>query len=513
MGFFKILLFWYLRFSGQGLNFSIGFIKCGNLNEEEVFMNKTIGFLLVLIFMISCSLQAAPEDFSAEMDKVMEHFTKLEHFSGVILVAHEGDVLYTKAFGEANKDWHIPNSLNTRFELASIAKLFTGIAIMQLVEQEKLGLDDPVEKHLPDFPFGEEITILHMLTHTSGLPDWTSHPRFRSIWTQVRTIEQMQSLIFDQKIKHESPGEKFEYSSSGFILLGSVLEQIHGKSFAAVIKENILDPVGMTETSIANPENVVENRAAGYIKSATGKFSTNVYWLLPFVASAGIQSTVGDMLKLDQALYSNELLSPETQEKMYKPFLEENWGILWRLDEAYGNRIAWHGGETTGVSAMFRRYLQDKYTIIILSNYHRAGRPLTHVVEPLLFGDEYELPKLTLGEYLFKKMNVNSIGKTIQDFENLIEKEVYTIESDEDLNDFGYTLMKEGRMEMALGIFKLNCRLFPDVANTYDSLGEAFLKTGDLQSALENYEKALELNPELFSAKMALTKIKALLEK
>jgi len=476
-------------------------------------MRKKLQFLFVVFCFICCNLSAVARDFPSEMDRVMDHFTKLELFSGVVLVAQEGKVLYAKAFGEANKDFHIPNTLHTRFELASISKLFTGIAVIQLVEKGKIGLDDPVQKHLPDFPFGDKITILHLLTHTSGLPDWTSHPRFRSIWTQVKTIDQMKSLVFDQKLKHESPGEKFEYSSAGFILLGAILERIYGKSFAAVIKDTILDPLGMTETTIANPENVVENRATGYVKSSTGRFSTNVYWLLPYVASAGIQSTAGDMLKLDQALYGDKLLSQESQEKMYKPFIGKDWGILWRLWEVHGNRIAWHGGETTGVSAMFRRYLEDKYTLIILSNYHRAGRPLTSVVEPLLFGDEYELPKPTLREYLFRNMTEKGIKNTLRNFDNLIKKEGYTVDSQDNLNGFGYELMREERMDMALGIFRLNCRLFPDEANTYDSLAEAFLKIGDLESALINYEKALELDPKLDSAKIGIKRINILLKK
>ncbi len=476
-------------------------------------MRKKLQILFVVFCFICCNLSVVAGDFSSEMDRVMGHFTKLKMFSGVVLVAQEGKVLYAKAFGEANKDFSIPNTLHTRFELASISKLFTGIAVMQLVEKGKIGLDDPVQKHLPDFPFGDKITILHLLTHTSGLPDWNSHSRFRLIWTQVKTIDQMKSLVFDQKLKHESPGEKFIYNSSGFILLGAILERVYGKSFAAVIKDTILDPLGMTETTIANPENIVENRATGYVKSSTDRFSTNVYWLLPYVASAGIQSTAGDMLKLDQALYGDKLLSRETQEKMYKPFIGKDWGILWRLGEVHGNRIAWHGGETTGVSAMFRRYLEDKYTLIILSNYHRAGRPLTWVVEPLLFGDEYELPKPTLREYLFRNMTEKGIKNTLRNFDNLLKKEEYAVLSQDNLNGFGYELMREERMDMALGIFRLNCRLFPEEANTYDSLAEAFLKIGDLESALMNYEKALELDPKLTSAEIGMRRIKILLKK
>jgi len=434
-----------------------------------------------------------------KIDEVMDEFVRIEHFSGCVLVAKEGKVLYSKAFGEANKDHRLPNTLDTRFSIGSVAKTFTGTGIMQLVEKGMLDVNDPVSKHLIDFPFGDNITIYHLLTHTSGLNDYSNHPRFRSFWTRIRKIDHIVPLIYGQKLKHKNPGEKFIYCSSGIVLLGAIIEQHTGQSYADYIRENILTPLDMNNTSITNLEDVVENRATGYIKSSTNVFKSNAYNLIPFIASAGIQTTVGDMLKFDQALYGTELLSEESKKVMFKPYIN-NFAACWRTAEVHGNFVLWHGGETAGVSAMFRRYTKDKYTLIILSNYHRTGRPVTWVLEPILFGDEYELPKQTLREFLYQNMITKGIKNTIKNVDKLLKDNGYEIKNDEDLNGFGYELLDIKRIDMAIEIFKLNTRLFPEVANTYDSLAEVYMIKGDKEAAIKSYKKALEIDPKLPSA-------------
>jgi len=468
-------------------------------------MKRILATVLVLAGLLTrAAAMEVPATFAADMDRVMAYFARMEHFSGVVLIAREGKVLYAKAFGEADKGHHILNTLQTKFELGSISKLFTGIAFMRLVEKGVVKLGDPVRLHLPEFPFGDDITLLHLLTHTSGLPDWTGHPDFLSLWPRLRKIHEMLPLIFGQKLKRNNPGQVFEYNSSGFILLGAIMERISGKSFAEYIAEDILVPFGLNDTRVANIEQVVENRATGYVKTSTGAFRTNVYYLLPFIASAGIQTTAGDMLKLDQALSGGRLLRPETQERMYTAFKDPGWGIVWRLAEVEGQKVAWHGGETTGVSAMFRRYLRDRLTLVVLSNYHAAGRPLTKVVEPLLFGRPYELPRPTLGEFLFSHLKAKGVAETVKDFDNLLADNGYGLGSSDDLNSFGYELMDDGLYDLAVEILKQNWRLYPREANTHDSLGEAYLRRGDLSSARVHYQKALELDPKSSSARFAL---------
>jgi len=446
-------------------------------------------------------------DILPKIDNVMARFVELEHFSGTVLVARKGRILYAKAFGEADKDHGVPNTINTRFELGSIAKVITGVGFMRLVERGIIGLEDTVIKHLPGFPFGDKIRIIHLLTHTSGLPDYTAHPRFRAAWPLLRTIDDFLPMIFEQKLLENTPGKTFSYSSSGFVLLGAIIERTSGHSFKEYIREEVLRPCGMTETSIANLEDVVPNRATGYAKDSLGRFSTYAYWMVPFIASAGIQTTAGDLLKLDRALAKGKLLKTETLDRMAEPFLEKNWGIVWRLAEIDGRKVVYHGGETMGVSAMYRRYLEDDMTLIVLSNYHRAGRPVAAAIEAILFGKPYEMPRPTAQEFLYQYMAGHHGVLPDEESGRLLKENGYDVPSATDLNSFGYELVKAGEIDMALQVFRMNTRMFPSEANAYDSLAETYLLKGDREGAIRNYQRALEINPQLGSAKAALDRL------
>lgn len=473
---------------------------------------KRTAFVLVLALGLGLTGLSAPRaDIAPEIDKVMARFVELEHFSGAVLVARNGRVLYAKAFGQANKDHGLPNTLHTRFELGSIAKLFTGVVFMRLVEKGVVGLEDPVVKHLPDFPFGDQIRIIHLLTHTSGLPNYSDHPSCRQAWwPRLRTIDVFLPFIYDQKLLEKVPGKKFAYNTSGFILLGAIIERKSGRSFRDYIRDEILRPCGMTETSVASLLDVVPNRATGYIKDGLGCFTPNSYWMFPFIAGAGIQSTAGDLLKFDRALGEGKLLKPETLDRMAEPYLEKNWGIVWRLDEIDGRKVAYHGGEADGVSAMFRRYLKDDAAIIVLSNYHRAGRPVAAALQAILFGKPYEMPRPTAPEFLFQYMAAHGGALPEGESGRLLKDNGYEVASPDDLNGFGYELLDAEELDQAIQVFSLNTRLFPKEANVFDSLAEAYLRKGDRESAVQYYRKALDIDPQLSSAKAAL---KRLLEK
>ena len=214
------------------------------------------------------------QELNEKIEEVITQLVKLDHFSGSVLVAKEGKILFAKAYGEANKDHHVKNTLKTKFNIGSITKTFTGVAIMQLAEKGKLKLEDPVVNYLEDFPYGNSITIFHLLTHTSGIKDYHQHPTIRSSWYRIRNISDVIPMIYGQKLEFDTPGEKFSYSSSEVVLLGAIIEKVTGNSFENYITENILLPVGMHYTEISCLADVVKNRATGYVKSSTGLFKT-----------------------------------------------------------------------------------------------------------------------------------------------------------------------------------------------------------------------------------------------
>ncbi len=470
-------------------------------------MTTTNRLILSITYCLILMLEIQAQEANQKIDEVMAEFIRLEQFSGSILVAKDGEVFYAKAFGEANKDHHVKNTLQTKFNIGSAGKTFTGISIMQLAERGKLDVIDPVIKHLEDFPFGDQITIHNLLTHTSGMGNYFAHPEFLNQMFRIRSVSDALPLIYDQELRFEIPGEQYGYSNSGIVVLGAIIEKVSGQGYEDYIKENILDPIEMYDTDMNYLDEIEENRASGYIKSPSGTFTSNIFMMPPANADGGIETTVEDLLKLDQALYGEKLLGEEFRDKMFTPF-KNNYGYCWRIEEKYGNTVTWHGGGAPGISAIFRRYVDDKYTLIVLSNYSGGASQVYKTIEAIIFGDEYEPPKPTLGEFIYQSMNEKGIDNTMQNIEQLLNNNGYKIQSSRTLNFIGYTLLGEEKLDMALAIFKLNVQLFPEEANPYDSLGDAYLEKGNTKLAIESFNNALEKDPNFESSKRKLEELK-----
>jgi CubicO group peptidase (beta-lactamase class C family) len=437
---------------------------------------------------------------------VIDKFVELDQFSGTILIAKDGNVIYAKAFGEADKDHHVLNKLNTKFNIGSIGKTFTGISIMQLAEDGKLEVNDPVIKYLPDFPFGDRIKIHHLLTHTSGTFNYFAHPDFQKKMFTIRSVSDALPLIYDQKLVFDTPGEKFSYSNSGIVILGAIIEKVSGQDYESYIKENILDPAGMYNTGINFGEEIIKNRSTGYIKTPTGIFKSNIFLVPPANADGGIETTAEDMLKYDQALYGDVLLSEESKEKMFTPFLR-SYAYCWRLDTIYGHPVVGHGGGAPGINARFYRFVDDKLTMIILSNFNLGANNVASTLEAVLFDQEYEMPRPKVEEFLYESMKEKGIDYTLENAEMLLEENGYKIRRDFEFNILGYTLLEEKLYDMAIAVFTINTRMFPNIANTYDSLAEAYMLSGDKESAIKYYKKALEVDPNFESSKKMLKKL------
>ncbi len=469
-------------------------------------MRHIVRVFIAAVICASPIVQSQSQELSEKIDEVMSDFVQLDQFSGCVLVAKDGEVLYAKAFGEANKDHHVPNTLQTKFNIGSIGKTFTGVAIMQLAERGLLDVDDPASAHLPGFPFGDQITIHHLLTHTSGTFNYFAHPEFAARMSRIRGVQDALPLIYEQDLRFDTPGAQFSYSNSGIVILGAVIEALTGREYAGYIRENILEPAGMWDTGINYWDQVVENRASGYIKRLSGEFTINIFTVPPANADGGIETTVEDMLRFDQALYGEELVGKESKDKMFSPFLND-YGYCWRIDERHGGTVVGHGGGAPGISADFQRFIDDGYTLVVLSNYDRAASPVSRAVEAVMYGEEYEPPRPTLGEYLYEHMKDEGVDRTPETVERLLSEGGYDITSSSRLNDLGYALLSEREVDMAVAVFRHNISLFPEEANPYDSLGEAYVIAGDREQAAHYYRKALEIDPTFESALRALERL------
>lgn len=363
---------------------------------------KHLSLALATLLAIPATVLASEGDVHArDIEALVERHAALQMFSGTVIVADHGKVVYSGAYGEANKDHRIPNRLDTSYNIGSIGKTFTAVAIMQLVEAGKLRLDDRLSKYLPDFPFPEKdtITLQQLLNHSSGLGDYMEHDDYKPKMSGIGTIADILPLIYAQKPMF-APGERFAYSNSGMVVLGAIIEKASGLSYPDYLQQHIFGPAGMQDSHLAQEDDVLANRAIGYMPNPNGGYRANVREIMPASADGGLHTTAPDLLRFDQALDRNTLLNAASQQQMLTPvgpapFYASGW-FTKRVD---GHLAVGHGGGAPGINAEFRRYPDDDVTVIVLSNYDMGATPLAEDIEKSLFGLPYTLPTRVDAEY------------------------------------------------------------------------------------------------------------------
>jgi CubicO group peptidase (beta-lactamase class C family) len=330
-----------------------------------------------------------------ELDAFVKKLADADVFSGAVLLARDGRVIYKKAFGEANKDFNAPNRADTKFNLGSMNKMFTGVAIAQLVERGKLSFDDPLSKFLPDFPTkeaAEKIKIKHLLTHTSGLGSYFNKKFFDSSREKYRTVEQMMELAKDEKLQFE-PGTKWSYSNTGMLVLGAVVEKVTGQSYYDYVRENIAKPAGMVNTDCYELDYVNPNLAVGYEKEYTDagvRFSNNIFkHVMRGGPAGGGYSTVEDLLRFDAALRAGKLVSAEMVKTLLAPKPEVNsprYGYGFGLDPE--KQIYGHSGGFPGISSNLDMFWSNGYTAVVMSNYGGGAFPVTEKMRELVLAGQ-----------------------------------------------------------------------------------------------------------------------------
>ena len=342
-------------------------------------MNKARGrfaVLSVLVLMLAAASAAqtpAPvEKQVATADEYLNRLVKDQQFSGAVLVARDGRVVLSKGYGMASLEADVPNAPRTRFRIGSITKQFTATAIMMLQEKGKLSTQDSICKYVDACPEAwQAVTVRHLLTHTSGIPSYTSLPDFIKTSTLPAKLDELIARFKDRPLTFQ-PGEKFSYNNSGYILLGHIIEKVSGQDYESFLRRNIFEPLKMASTGYDHTSKVLKDRASGYILN--GGALDNAPYLdmsLPHAAGA-LYSTVEDLYAWDQALYSEKLLSKKSFSEMLTPF-KNNYGYGWGVNDQYGLRRISHGGGINGFSTFIARYPEEKSTIIVLSNYQHAN--------------------------------------------------------------------------------------------------------------------------------------------
>lgn len=271
-------------------------------------LKKTLVIIVLSFFAVTKSVFA--QDKATEIDKMMQLYHDYGQLNGTVLVADGGEVMFKKGYGLANMEWDIANEPNTKFRIGSITKQFTSMLIMQLVAEGKIQLDEKMTNYLPDYRknTGNQVTIHHLLTHTSGIPSYTSLPNFfKDVSRNPYTVDEFVKQFCSDSLAFE-PGSKYSYSNSGYFVLGAIIEEVTGKTYETVLQKRILDPLHMKNTGYDHHETIITNRATGYEKTPSGYInSAYLDMSLPFSAGS-MYSTVEDLYLWNQALYTEDLL-------------------------------------------------------------------------------------------------------------------------------------------------------------------------------------------------------------
>ncbi|NMO18826.1 beta-lactamase family protein [Pyxidicoccus fallax] len=337
------------------------------------------------------------EEVASATRAYVEKLTAAEAFSGTVLIAQGDKVIYQGAFGLASRGFQVPNRLDTKFNLGSLNKMFTAVAIAQLAEAGKLSFQDKVGKLLPDYPnkaVAEQVTVHQLLTHTSGLGSFFNDKYEAADKSRLREVKDFLPLFVDEPLKFE-PGTRWRYSNSGFVLLGAIIEKVSGRSYFEYVREHIYKPAGMTNSDCYEIDRDPPNLAVGYTNQGPGgKESPKRDWNNLYLhvvkggPAGGGYSTVEDLWRFSQALQANKLLGDKATQLVttgkVQPDPEDpanRYAYGFNEERAQGTRIIGHGGGFPGINSQLDIYLDKGYTVAVMSNQDppSAGRVVQRI--------------------------------------------------------------------------------------------------------------------------------------
>lgn len=481
---------------------------------RKIFTGNLLLIALTLLTFIVTSF--SQQDKQQKIDELVQKYYDYGLFNGSVLVAEDDKVLYSKGVGFADVENKIQNQPDTKFRLASITKQFTATLIMQLVEQGKIKLDGKLSEYLPYYrkDIGEKITIAQLMSHTSGMDNYTNNAKFMELDAETSVTPKEFVLKYCSNDLVTEPGTKWDYSNSGYFILGLVIEEVTGKDYGTVLNENILTPLGMTNSGYEKMGINYENKAIGY-SNLFGEIkpAKRIDMSVPFSAGS-MYSTVEDMFKWDRALYTEQILKKESIDKMFTPVMN-NYGYGWQiveapLDEKTTLKFVTHSGGIFGFNTLETRFINDNKFIVTLSN-HESGslnQLITGIVN-ILYGLEPPPIKRSLAIEFARMIKEKGIDDAIKEFNLLKEKKDEYRVVEREINQLGYIILQAKQFPEAIKVFKLNVELYPESFNVYDSLGEAYAESGDKENAIINYKKSIEINPDNDGGKKMLEKLEA----
>jgi CubicO group peptidase (beta-lactamase class C family) len=331
----------------------------------------TIG-LVISVATVACATSSEARSrvqspsLVGETEQVLDSYRAKGISDGVVLIAQKGIPVFRKAFGLADREWGIPNAPYVEFGIGSMTKQFTAMAVLQLSAKGKLSLDDPISKFIPTAPPAwQAITIRHLLTHTSGIPDHNSLPDWVKQTWAYRSPDDLIGFLRDRPLDFP-PGSKFQYDNAGYVILGSIVQKVTGQSLGDYLKAHVFTPLRMKHTGFIGEE-VLPHRASGYEHDGTRWLAEPWMTAVRDSGAGGIYSNADDLLTWDQALYEPSRFGLSDLRPMFTDY-GHGYGFGYVIDKQNGHPLWWHNGHGGGFSSIIARYPEDKLTIIVLCN-------------------------------------------------------------------------------------------------------------------------------------------------
>lgn len=365
-------------------------------------------FFSILLICLGTVHAARAQDPIPRMQQFIQSYVTNKTFMGTVLVSKDGKLLINEGYGFAQVEWNTPNIPEGKFRLGSLTKQFTAAGILLLEEQGKLKVEDPVSKYVSDAPPAwEKITIFDLLTHTSGIPNFTNFPDYGPTESKDTTPQELVARFRDKPLEFP-PATKFSYSNSGYILLGYILEKVSGQTYADFLQKNIFTPLGMYDTGVDSNTAILPKRVQGYVPSANGmQHAGYVSMTVPFSAGA-LYSTTGDLLKWEQGLFRGKVINPASLAKMTTPF-KEGYGFGLFIHDENGHKRIDHGGGIEGFNTSLAYYPDDKLVVVVLANLNgNAADALGASLGKLALGEQVLLP--------FERKEVQVPEEILQDY-------------------------------------------------------------------------------------------------
>lgn len=475
-------------------------------------MKKLFIFLVILS---AIAKDGIAQDQRAKLESVMQDYHKFNMFDGAVLVAEEGKVIYNGAFGMANREWNIPNTTDTRFMIGSVSKPLSAMLMLIQAKKGLVDLNKTISDYLPEFsgkPAGK-VTIKQLLSHTSGIPNYDiMKDFFPRVSRQEFKREDYVKLYADSALIFE-PGSKYYYSSWGYFTVGYIMERVTGKSYAQLMKEDIFDKIGMTNSGSYYHTQVVPKRATGYDYKFGGYTSSDFRDQSNTMGTGDIYSTVEDLFKFHQSIGNNSLIGPELTAEMLKPGIPPaNYGYGWfnksfKITPKDTVPSNFHLGITDGFISFMLRIPEQNRLIVFLCNssptdFFGIAGSLAKVL--------YHMPvrvKAPVHKEMERIILANGANAAVKDFHRMkLDTANYYVDWIS-MDFLSNQLLTLKRLEDARAVTDNNAREFPNKDLVMVTSGNIYNALGKTDEAIKFYKKALEINPQYEEAKNRLKEL------